>query len=96
MPLYLDIHRHIPGLTTEALADAHAKDLATQAKHGVEYLNYWFNDDVGTVFCLVKAPSKEAAVAVHREAHGLVADEIFEVKEGDVETVRSGRNSRLR
>jgi hypothetical protein len=26
--------------------------------------------------------SKEAAAAVHREAHGLLADEIIEVKEG--------------
>jgi hypothetical protein len=31
---------------------------------------------------LVEAPSKEAAEAVHREAHGLVADEITEVHEG--------------
>jgi len=34
------------------------------------------------VFCLVEAPDKEAAIAVHREAHGLVADSIVEVKEG--------------
>ena len=96
MPLYLDIHRHIPGLTTEAVAEAHAKDLETQQKHGVEYLKYWYNDDVGTVFCLVKAPTKEAATAVHREAHGLVADEIIEVTEGDVEAVKSGAPSRGR
>ena len=88
MPLYLDIHRHIPGLTTEAVAEAHAKDLEMQGKHDVEYLKYWYNDDVGTVFCLVKAPSKEAAAAVHREAHGLLAEEIIEVKEGDVEAVK--------
>ncbi len=93
MPLYLDIHRHIPGLTTEAVAEAHAKDLETQGKHGVEYLRYWYNDDVGTVFCLVKAPSKEAAAAVHREAHGLLAEEIIEVQEGDVESARSGSAS---
>jgi hypothetical protein len=30
----------------------------------------------------VDAPTKEAAVAVHREAHGLVADDLVEVKEG--------------
>jgi hypothetical protein len=30
----------------------------------------------------VEAPNKEAAASVHREAHGLVADEIVEVKEG--------------
>jgi hypothetical protein len=93
MPLYLDIHRHIPGLTTEAVAEAHAKDVEAQSKHGVEYLKYWYNDDVGTVFCLVKAPTKEAAAAVHREAHGLLADEIIEVKEGDVEMVRNAMNS---
>lgn len=96
MPLYLDIHRHIPGLTTDAVAEAHAKDLETQRKHNVEYLKYWYNDDVGTVFCLVKAPNKEAAAAVHREAHGLVADEIIEVKEGDVAEVMSGKSARSR
>jgi hypothetical protein len=93
MPLYLDIHRHIPGLTTEAVAEAHAKDVETQKKHGVEYMKYWYNDDVGTVFCLVKAPNKEAAAAVHREAHGLLADEIIEVREGDVEQVRNSAMS---
>lgn len=96
MPLYLDIHRHIPGLTTEAVAEAHAKDLEKQKKHGVEYLNYWYNDDVGTVFCLVKAPNKDAAAAVHREAHGLLADEIIEVREGDVEAVKSAATSHSR
>jgi len=34
------------------------------------------------IFCLAEAPDKEAAIRVHREAHGLVADEIFEVMEG--------------
>jgi hypothetical protein len=36
----------------------------------------------GAVFCLVEAPSADAAADVHREAHGLVADDIFEVQEG--------------
>lgn len=82
MPLYMDTHKQIPGLTKEALANAHARDLATQKKHGVEYLKYWYDEGSGTVFCLVNAPSKEAASSVHREAHGLVADDIVEVKEG--------------
>lgn len=82
MPLYLDMHNHVEGLTAGAVAGAHAKDLETQAKYGVKYLKYWFNDETGKVFCLVDAPNKEAASKVHREAHGLVADEIFEVKEG--------------
>ena len=82
MPLYMDIHKHVEGLTPEAVAEAHRKDVETQEKYGVKYLRYWFNDKDGTVFCLVEAPNKEAAEAVHREAHGLVADELIEVKEG--------------
>lgn len=83
MPLYMDIHKSMDGLTPEALADAHKKDLEVQGKHGVKYINYWFNESTGTVFCLCDAPSKEAAEAVHREAHGGIADEIVEVKEGE-------------
>ncbi len=82
MPLFMDIHKHVPGLTAEAVKGAHANDVAIQKKHGVEYLKYWYDESSGKVFCLAKAPSKEAAIAVHREAHGLVADEIIEVKEG--------------
>jgi hypothetical protein len=69
-------------LTAEAVAGAHKKDLETQGKYGVKYLKYWFDEGTGKVFCLVEAPSKEAAERVHKEAHGLVADEIIEVKEG--------------
>jgi hypothetical protein len=83
MPLYMDIHHHVEGLTAEAVAGAHQKDLEVQQKHGVKYLKYWFDEGTGKVFCLVEAPSKEAAAAVHREAHGLVADELIEVKEGE-------------
>jgi hypothetical protein len=75
--LYMDIHNLGDGLTVEAVEGAHAKDLETQAKYGVKYLKYWF--DESKVFCLVEAPSKEATIAVHREAHGLVADEVKEV-----------------
>ncbi len=82
MPLYMDIHYKISGLTAEAIMAAHAKDLAVQGKYGVKYLKYWFDESSGKAFCMVDAPSKEAAIAVHREAHGLVADEIVEVKEG--------------
>ena len=82
MPLFMDIHKHVPGLTAEAVKGAHAADLKTQAKHGVKYLKYWFDEGSGKVFCLVEAPNREAAIAVHREAHGLLADEVIEVKEG--------------
>jgi len=82
MPLFLDIHKHVPGLTKDGAEAAHQKDLATQDKHNAKYLKYWFNDQTGAVFCLVEAPTKEAAIRVHREAHGLVPDDIIEVEEG--------------
>jgi hypothetical protein len=80
MALYIDMH-NLPGATSEAVAEAHARDLETQGKYGVEILRYWFDEEQGKVFCLVQAPDAETANAVHREAHGLVADEIFKVQE---------------
>lgn len=82
MPLFMDVHEKVDGLTAEAVGGAHAMDLAVQEKHGVKYLRYWFNEDTGRVYCLVEAPNADAAAQVHREAHGLVADEIIEVREG--------------
>src|SRR5215210_943055 len=82
MTLFMDIHNHVDGLTEEAVGGAHQRDLEVQEKYGVNYLRYWFDEASGKVFCLVQAPNKEAAEAVHREAHGLLADEITEVQEG--------------
>jgi hypothetical protein len=82
MPLFMDIHHHVPGLTAEAVAAAHQQDLAVQDKYGVKFLRYWYDEATGKIFCLSWAPSREDAMAVHREAHGLVADELVEVKEG--------------
>ena len=82
MALYMDHHKHIEGLTTEAVAGAHQRDLETQDKYGAKALKYWFNEENGEVFCLFDAPNVEAAEAVHREAHGLMADDIVEVEEG--------------
>ncbi len=82
MPLYMDIHEHVEGLTKDAVAGAHARDVEVGPQYDVNYQQYWFDEGSGKVFCLVEAPSKEAAIAVHREAHGLVADEIIEVNEG--------------
>ena len=82
MALFLDIHNKVDGLTSEGIADAHKKDLEVQKKYGVKYLKYWFNENDGRVFCLVEAPDKESAIKVHKEAHGILADEIVEVNEG--------------
>lgn len=82
MPLYLDEHEHIPNLTAAAVAQAHARDLEVQGRYNVSYLRYWYDEATGKVFCLVDAPSVEAAMDVHREAHGLLADRLVEVREG--------------
>lgn len=78
MPLYLDIHS-VPGASADDLRKAHVADMATQQKYGVDYRKYWFNEKCGKAFCLVEAPNAEAAEAVHREAHGLVAEKIIEI-----------------
>ena len=74
MPLYMDIH-NLQGATPEDLAKAHAADLETQRKYGVEYRKYWFDPKCGKAFCLFEAPSADAATQVHCEAHGQVAEE---------------------
>jgi hypothetical protein len=81
MPLFMDMHT-LDGIDPDALAGAHERDLQVQERHGARYLRYWYSQEAGRVYCLVEAPSKEAAEAVHREAHGLVADEIIPVNEG--------------
>jgi hypothetical protein len=81
MPLYMDVHTIEGGVTEADVADAHAADLEKQGEHDVSYLRYWVDEEAGKIFCLVEAPSPEAASTVHREAHGLVADEIYPVSE---------------
>ncbi|MEA2496233.1 MAG: hypothetical protein QOJ29_4144 [Thermoleophilaceae bacterium] len=82
MPLYMDVHTIDGGVSVDDVAKAHIADLQTQAAYDVKYLRYWVNEDQGKVFCLVEAPSPTAATTVHREAHGLVADDVFQVQEG--------------
>ena len=81
MPIYMDINRNVAGASPRDVAGAHEKDLETGKKHGVRYLKYWHDPQASKVFCLVEAPSAEAAHAVHREAHGLLAEEIYQVEE---------------
>ena len=82
MPLYMDVHSLEGGVSATDVAGAHQKDVEVQADHGVNYLRYWVDENAGKIFCLVEAPNEEAAHTVHREAHGLVADEIYQVSEG--------------
>lgn len=82
MPTFMDVHTIEGGVSAADVAGAHQADLATQAKYGVDYLRYWVDESAGRVFCLVDAPDAETAATVHREAHGLVADDVYEVQEG--------------
>ena len=81
MGLFMDVHNIEGGVVAADVARAHIKDLATQARYEVRYLRYWVNEEQGKIFCLVDAESAEDATTVHREAHGLVADEIYPVSE---------------
>ena len=83
MALFLDRHK-APGATGADIAAAHELDLAVQDKYQVRYVTYWFDDKEGTVFCLAEGPDREALETVHREAHGLVADNIIEVGDGPI------------
>ena len=82
MPLFMDVHHIDGGVALEDVARAHLADLRTQAAYDVRYLRYWVDEPGGRVFCLVEAPSAEAAASVHRAAHALIADHIYQVQEG--------------
>jgi class 3 adenylate cyclase len=79
MPVYMDIH-HLRDCSLEDVAKAHKADLDIQEKYGVNYRQYWINEGCNKLFCLVEAPSEEAAIRVHLEAHGLAAEKLIEVQ----------------
>ena len=83
MPYFMDRH-DVPGATARDAAEAHIKDLEFAAKHDVHFFSYWFDADKGDIFCFAEAPAPENLVAVHRESHGLVPNEIIAVAEDDV------------
>ena len=83
MPMFMDVHERLRrGATADDMAKAHRADLDVQQHHGVRHLRYWVDEQAGKLFCLAEAPSAEAAATVHREAHGLLADRIYQVREG--------------
>jgi hypothetical protein len=82
MALFMDMHTMDGPVSAADVAEAHRADLATQGRYGVDYKQYWIDEEHGRIFCLVEAPDSDAAASVHREAHGLVAEAIFPVSEG--------------
>ena len=90
MPLFMDVHRNLAGMTPEEVARSHHEDEKVQAEYGVQYHRYFFNEEKGTAFCLVEGPDKEACEEVHRRAHGLMAEDIIEVEPGLVDAFMGG------
>ena len=82
--LYLDMHQLGEGnVTAAAVAGAHKKDLATQGKYGVNFINYWVDEKAGVVLCLSEAANPDAVVKTHKEAHGLIPVKVLKVKQGE-------------
>lgn len=89
--LYLDVHS-IPSVKYNDVANAHAKDLAIQDKHGVKFLNYWVDEANGVVYCLASATDSASIVNAHKEAHGLLPQEMHAVTEGTAAMPKQGLN----
>ncbi len=81
--LFMDIHELGPGkVTAKDVAAAHEKDLKEQGARKVNFINYWVDEKNGRVYCLSEAPNKDAVIATHKHAHGLVPEEVISVKQG--------------
>ena len=81
MPLYMDIHRDLDA-SYEELEQAHQQDVEIQDEYDADFREFWMDEDEGVAFCLFEAPDKETGEKVHRESHGIVAEEIHEVQHG--------------
>jgi hypothetical protein len=81
---FLDIHELGPGnISAKDVAEAHKKDLETQKKYGVNFINYWVDEKKGVVICLSQAKDSASVIQTHKEAHGLLPDRILKVKQGE-------------
>jgi hypothetical protein len=60
MPLFMDIHHHVDGLTADAATHAHQADLKTQEKYGVKYLRYWFDENTARFSVWSRHPVKSS------------------------------------
>ena len=90
--LYIDVHHLGPGkVTYDAVAAAHQKDLATEKKYNVEFIKFWVDELNGNVYCLSSSPDTASIIKTHKEAHGLLPDQIFMVKPGMESAVIAGK-----
>jgi hypothetical protein len=81
--LFLDVHYLGAGKVTAAdVKAAHQKDLATEGKHNVSFINYWVDEKEGVVMCLSQSNDEQSVIQTHTEAHGLIPASVASVKEG--------------
>jgi hypothetical protein len=83
--IFMDRHDLEPSVALEEAAGAHQRDIEVQEKYDARALTYWFDQPRGAVFCLIEAPDREAVVAMHREAHGMLPSQIIEVQPDKVQ-----------
>ncbi|SMO85019.1 nickel-binding protein [Fodinibius sediminis] len=85
MPIYMD--RHVmPGVTAMDVAEGHKKDLEVQEQFDCKALTYWFDEERGVAFCLIKAPDRQSVEALHNHSHGMIPVNIIEVDSRLVES----------
>lgn len=81
--LFLDVHALGAGKVTAAdVAEAHKKDLAVQGKYDVSFIKYWVDEQEGKVYCLAEASDGYLVHKTHKEAHGLLPDDLMQVTDG--------------
>ena len=90
---YIDVHHMGPGkVKAENVAKAHVKDLEVENKYGVHFIKYWVDETAGNVYCLSSSPDSASIRKTHAEAHGLLPDQIYTVKEGAEASATDGEN----
>jgi hypothetical protein len=81
---FLDVHSVGAGKVSPKDVEAvHQKDLATEKKYGVNFINYWVDPKQGIVVCLSQATDSASVIQTHKEAHGLMPEYIVKVKPGN-------------
>lgn len=79
MSRFIDIHSGFFQVTREQLAEAHARDLEIEADEGVHFERAWLDPELGKVFCLATAPTREAVMRIHERA-GHPTREVYELQ----------------
>lgn len=90
---FIDVHHLGAGkVKYEDVAAAHAKDLATEGKYGVQFIKYWVDTEKGDVYCLSSSPDAGSVRNTHAEAHGLLPDQIYPVTPGAAAKMKGKKN----